>query len=718
MTAARHLVLGPLVRFAGEREATVWVARAGPVPGAASRRAGSGWAAFEPSFERVAELVRNLAAGAHGRPPATVVALSGDVHYSYLAEAARLRGPTRFHQAVCSSFRNPLTRRERRAHRFGLSAAGRAIGSLLARTAGVRRSRLSWRVTRGPWFENCLGSLDIEGGEIRFRIERCAAPRDRARPPALSTVALAWGAGAAHGDGLSTDGSEDIMIGSTTPMVPEALSALLQGGDGPALVTPGDAAPTRHDRLSADVDSLARRLAGVGVRRGDCVALVLPNGPEIVEAVLAVTAIGAAAAPLNPAYTHDELAFYLGDLHPRLLVLPFGSASTARGAAQEGVEIVDLVPTPGSAPALLLRGREVAPLGSFEPGTADDAALLLYTSGTTSRPKQVQLLQRNLTASARTIAEHYRLGRDDVSYCAMPLFHVHGLVASALAAFAGGGSIVLPRRLAPRRFWREARAAGITWLSAGPTLHAMLLEHRDAEGPPATLRFVRSCSSALPAALMRRAEEAYGVPMLEAYGMTEASHQLSSAPLPPAPRPAGSVGIATGTEIRIVDPGRRFLPDGEAGEVVVRGPGIMPGYRGNPEANAESFFDGWFRTGDKGVLERGYLRLEGRLKELIIRGGENIWPAEIEDVLKAHPAVADAACFGIPDETYGEEVGVAVSLSGTADERTLIDHCRNQLTAVKVPKRVFLLPEIPRTPTGKLQRRRIAESLLAEGPSP
>jgi acyl-CoA synthetase (AMP-forming)/AMP-acid ligase II len=270
-----------------------------------------------------------------------------------------------------------------------------------------------------------------------------------------------------------------------------------------------------------------------------------------------------------------------------------------------------------------------------------------------------------------------------------------------------GGTVVLPRRFSPRRFWQQARQHGITWLSAGPTLHQMILEKVDDEGAPETLRFVRSCSSALSPALMERSEQVYGAPMLEAYGMTEASHQMASNPLPPARRVPGSVGVATGTEVRVVDRQLRFLPDGSAGEVVIRGPGLTPGYLNNPQANAEAFFDGWFRTGDRGVLEDGYLRLEGRLKEMILRGGENISPAEIEDVLRAHPAVADAVCFGVEDEKYGEEVAAAVVLSGDVDEVLLRAHCRERLAAFKVPKTIHILPHIPRTPTGKIQRRRV-----------
>jgi oxalate---CoA ligase len=465
-----------------------------------------------------------------------------------------------------------------------------------------------------------------------------------------------------------------------------------------ALISAETAESISFADLGSAVGRTAGQLAAAGVRRGDRVAIVLPNGPALVELVFALAALGAAVAPLNPAYTRDEFAFYLGDLAPRLLLVPPGYAGAARAAAP--VETVDL-------DALAER-----PETPFEPGGPDDAALLLHTSGTTGQPKQVPLLQRNLVSSARTIAAFYRLGPDDVSFCAMPLFHVHGLVASVLAALASGGSVVIPRRLSARRFWPQARASGVTWVSAAPTLPQMLLDQRDAEGAPATLRFVRSCSSALSPSLMARAEGEYGVPMLEAYGMTEASHQMASNPLPPAPRITGSVGVPSGTEIEVVDRERRFLADGVAGEVVIRGPGVTAGYLANPEANAEAFFDGWFQTGDRGVLRDGYLYLEGRLKELIIRGGENVSPAEIEEVLRSHPAVTDAACFGVPDEKYGEQVACAVALAGEADERALLEHCRQRLTPVKVPKRLYVLSEIPRTPTGKLQRRRIAESLL------
>ncbi len=482
--------------------------------------------------------------------------------------------------------------------------------------------------------------------------------------------------------------------------MPDVLASLLGAGEPgrPALVTTDDGSAVTYAALAARVEARAARLAGAGVRRGDRVALALPNGPEVVELLLAIAVMGAAAAPLNPAYTRDEFAFYLGDIAPALLLLPAGRLPAAREAAHD-------IGTRVAGP------DDDGPTATIEDGQPDDTVLVLHTSGTTSRPKQVPLLQRNVMASARTIRDHYLLGPADVSMCVMPLFHVHGLVASVLATLQGGGTALVSRRFTPNQFWPVARRYGATWVSAGPTLHHMVLERDDGGGAPPSLRFARSCSSALSPELMRRAEGAYGVPMLEAYGMTEASHQMASNPLPPAARRPGTVGTATGTEIAVVDRAGAFLAPGTTGEVVVRGPSVTPGYLNNPEANAEAFFDGWFRTGDIGTFDDGYLRLEGRLKEMILRGGENISPLEVEQVLLAHPAVADAVCFGIADEKYGELVGAAVTLSQEADEPALIAHCRDHLAAFKVPEHVYVLDAIPRTPTGKVQRRRVAESL-------
>ncbi len=497
-----------------------------------------------------------------------------------------------------------------------------------------------------------------------------------------------------------------------TSSVPESLLAILHQGSGsPALVCPDDGTVVSHDGLASSVHRLAGLLAGLGVERGQRVAIVLPNGPEIVELLLAVAALGATAAPMNPGYTEAEYAFYLDDLDPGLLLVQTGKGAAVRAAAGER-RVADVSIQQGPL-RLSAAGSEVTVERPFTPGSPEDVALLLHTSGTTKRPKQVPLLQRNLMAAVRAIGAHYRLGEVDVSYCAMPLFHVHGLIASALAGLAVGGSVVTPRRLAQRRYWQQVSAHGVTWVSASPTTHQQLIEHGTASAPG--VRFVRSCSSALSPGLMDRLEKVYEAPVLEAYGMTEASHQMTANPLPPLPHRPGSVGVEAGAQVRIVDKAGRSVPAGHLGEVAVRGPGLTPGYLNDPQANAESFFDGWFRTGDRGLLDDGYLRLEGRIKELIIRGGENISPAEVEAVLKAHPAVADAVCFGIDDEKYGQVVGAAVVLKGETDGGQLRQHCRRSLADFKVPKVIHVVGKIPRTPTGKVQRNRIAARLAELG---
>jgi acyl-CoA synthetase (AMP-forming)/AMP-acid ligase II len=470
----------------------------------------------------------------------------------------------------------------------------------------------------------------------------------------------------------------------------------------PALCSRGDLHAITYGELEARATDLASQLRSIGVEPGTRVALVFSNGPELIQLLLGVASVGAIAAPLNPAYTATEYAFYLGEIEPGFVLLPPGDHAIVRRVAGRA-RIVDAV-CPGDGTVDL--GVRASASGR-SPASPDDVALLLHTSGTTSRPKKVPLLHRNLASSAVQIARHYGLTSEDVSYCAMPLFHVHGLVASVLATFAAGGTVVVPHRVGPRRFERDLSRYGVTWLSAAPTLLGMLLEGLPAaaDGAFPRLRFARTSSSPLPLRLLTRAEERVGVPVVEAYGMTEASHQISSNPLPPDRSVPGTVGIATGTELMVIE-----------GEVAIRGPGVMPGYLDDGESNKEAFVAGWFRTGDLGTIEDGYLRLTGRLKEMIIRGGENVSPYEVEQALLRHPAIEDAVCFGVPSEKYGEEVSAAVRCRAEVTERELVRHCREHLAAYKAPKTIRIVEAIPRTATGKVQRRKMAR-LLAEQPA-
>jgi acyl-CoA synthetase (AMP-forming)/AMP-acid ligase II len=422
------------------------------------------------------------------------------------------------------------------------------------------------------------------------------------------------------------------------------------------------------------------------------------------------------AAPLNPGYKEDEFRFYLEDTSARVLLLPPSGADEARRAAGDRVPV--LAVEMDAEGTVTVDGKTGG--RAYTAPQVDDVALILHTSGSTGRPKRVPLKHANLSISARNVAQSYALAASDVSLCVMPLFHVHGLVASTLATLATGGTVIVPGKFNPLSFWRIARDYGATWYSAVPTMHQLLLARAEPGSRPAgaeKLRFIRSCSASLPPQVMHDLEAAFGAPVLEAYGMTEAAHQMASNPLPPAGRKPGSVGPGTNVGISIRDAKGDVLPAGQPGEVCIHGPNVITEYENNPEANATSFFGDWFRTGDQGVLdEHAYLSLTGRLKEMINRGGEKIAPREIDEVLLAHPAVAEAVCFGAPHATWGEEVAAAVVLREgvSATESDILAHCRARLADFKRPKQVFITNAIPRTATGKIQRRLVAQAFSTQ----
>ena len=475
-----------------------------------------------------------------------------------------------------------------------------------------------------------------------------------------------------------------------------------------AIVVPEDNLKITYAELKRQVHDVARALAALGIGRGDRVGLALPNGLSVIVTFLAAAEAGT-AAPLNPAYREDEFRFYLEDTNAKVLLLPAEGADEARRAAGSAVPVVNVIVENG---VVTLEG--VTTRQAVTPATAHEPALILHTSGSTGRPKRVPLGHSNLRISAGNVAKTYALGPTDVSLCVMPLFHVHGLVASTLATLATGGTVVVPSKFTPLSFWRIARDHGATWYSAVPTIHQLLLARADKAARPAgaeKLRFIRSCSASLPPQVMHDLEAAFGAPVLEAYGMTEAAHQMASNPLPPAGRKPGSVGPGTGVRISVMDEQGQHMPIGDRGEVVIKGPNVITGYESNPEANATSFVDGWFRTGDQGVLDaEGYLTLVGRLKEMINRGGEKISPREIDEVLLAHPAVAEAVCFGVPHPTWGEEVAAAVVLREAATESDLMAYCKDRLADFKRPKQIHITETIPRTATGKIQRRLVAQA--------
>lgn len=484
-------------------------------------------------------------------------------------------------------------------------------------------------------------------------------------------------------------------------------------------------APDRSDLTYKGLLDLIERsvksINDLGVGRNDRVAIVLANGPEMATAFLAFAA-GATTAPLNPNYRADEYRFYLEDLKAKVLVVEEDSTSPSIEVAVElGIPVIRLHVGKDMAAGEfdIVAGQGASSGTPALPGFAqiDDVGLVLHTSGTTSRPKLVPLSQRNLVASALSVGATLKLGPVERSLNIMPLFHIHGLIAVVLSSLTSGASVYCTPGFNALKVFKWLADCKPTWYSAVPTMHQAILS-RASKNPDivagAGLRFVRSSSSSLPPQVMAELEETFGCPVIEAYGMTEATHQMASNPLPPAARKPGTVGIAAGPEVAIMDEQGNLLEKGATGEIVIKGDNVTAGYENNEQANIDNFTNGWFRTGDQGIMDdEGYLSITGRLKEIINRGGEKISPREVDEVLMDHPAVQQVVTFAIPHDKLGEEVAAVVVLreGAQAEENEIRDFTKEHLANFKVPKKIIFMDEIPKGATGKLQRIGLAEKL-------
>jgi acyl-CoA synthetase (AMP-forming)/AMP-acid ligase II/acetyltransferase-like isoleucine patch superfamily enzyme/acyl carrier protein len=495
----------------------------------------------------------------------------------------------------------------------------------------------------------------------------------------------------------------------------------MAGPEAVAISAPGRP-PSTYGALCTHVEQTARTLRALGVKRSDRVAMVLPNGPEMAVGFVAV-ASAAACAPLNPAYRVNEFEYYLSDVNAKALLVWSDLASPARTAATTlKIPVIDVKPARrGDAVVFELVGdAETSAHDTTTVPAPGDTALVLHTSGTTSRPKIVPLTHANICTSGLNIARTLKLTAEDRCLNVMPLFHIHGLIAAVVASLTAGASVICTPGFDAGRFFGWLETFRPTWYTAVPTIHQAVLAAASAHADIVArcrLRFIRSSSASLPPAIMAQLEKVFGTQVIEAYGMTEAAHQMASNPLAPLPRKPGSVGVAAGPDVAIMDESGRLLPAGETGEVVVRGPSITAGYENNGSANDAAFVDRWFRTGDLGRLDDdGYLFLTGRRKEIINRGGEKISPREVDEVLVRHPAVAEAIAFAVPHPTLGEDIAAAVVLRPEASASP--DHIREfaaaRLTPFKVPQQVLCVAAIPKGPTGKPQRIGLYERLVDE----
>lgn len=472
--------------------------------------------------------------------------------------------------------------------------------------------------------------------------------------------------------------------------------------DATAIIVPGKSnyLVVSYKQLSADISSFQQKLAKLGLTPQGAVSIALPNTYEFIVAFLASSWQRGIAAPLNAAYKQDEFEFYIDDLKSAIALVPQGSFAkdgpAVRAARKYNAAIAECYWNGKEVVLDVKDAGKLAGKGNQKVETAqpDDIALVLHTSGTTGRPKAVPLTHKNLTTTMRNIKATYDLSPKDRTMLVMPLFHVHGLLAGFLAPLYSGGSVIVPLKFSASEFWDDFITHKANWYTAVPTIHQILLKNPP-PNPKPEIRFIRSCSSPLSPTTFHLLEETYGAPVLEAYAMTEASHQMTSNPLPPAKRLPGSVGIGQGVEIRILDQEGKEVPQGSEAEICIRGENVTKGYLNNPEANKSSFTaDGFFRSGDQGKKDAdGYVIITGRIKELINKGGEKISPIELDNVLARHPKVSEAVSFAIPDELYGQEVAVAiVPKSGQKiTEEELKKWVGDKLAKFKVPKKVSLL---------------------------
>jgi acyl-CoA synthetase (AMP-forming)/AMP-acid ligase II len=502
-------------------------------------------------------------------------------------------------------------------------------------------------------------------------------------------------------------------------MNPSLSRMLAAAADDAVAITAPGRPPLTHGALRALQQRTLATLNALSIGRNDRLAIVLANGPEMATCFI-TAACGVATAPLNPAYRGDEFEFYLSDLNAKALVVEHDSTSPAIAVAQKlGVRILDLH-AGAAAGDFTLQPRDGGASTPTVPGglaQPDDVSMVLHTSGTTSRPKIVPLSQRNLCASAGNIARTLQFTPADRGLNIMPLFHIHGLIAGVLAPLAAGSQVFCTPGFNALKFFGWMDEARPTWYTAVPTMHQAILSRASKNAEVIArhpLRFIRSSSSSMPPQVIHELENVFGAPLIESYGMTEACHQMASNPLPPAVRKPGSVGIAAGPEVAIMGEDGTLLAQGEIGEIVIRGDNVTAGYENNAKANAEAFVQGWFRTGDQGVMDaEGYVSLTGRLKEIINRGGEKVSPREVDEILMDHAAVAQVVCFGMPHAKLGEEVAAVVVLreGHAATERELQDFVGQRAADFKVPKKILFMEEIPKGATGKLQRIGLAAKL-------
>ena len=478
-----------------------------------------------------------------------------------------------------------------------------------------------------------------------------------------------------------------------------------------------------YARFAAAVERAAAMLQSHGVTKGDVVSLLMPNSAEYIIAYFACWKLGALAGPVNSLLKDDETQFVMHNSEAKAVLVASEFRERIENIKGELPHLKSVITFDDEAEAT--RGY-----AGFQPASTpeacvpeacvpDDDAIIIYTSGTTGKPKGCLLTHGNLIANARQISEWLSFTESDRLLTIMPLFHMNAVSVTTMSALYAGGSSVISPKFSASKFWNVISDFQITSFGSVATMLSMLLNTYP-DGVPAglktdQLRFAMCGSAPVPAEVMKKFEETFNCPVIEGYGLSESTCRSTFNP-PDERRRAGSCGMTIGNEMKVVDDDDREVPDGELGEIVLRGENILKGYFKNPDANERAFRGGWFHTGDVGYRDKeGFFYIVDRKSDMIIRGGENIYPREIDEVLYEHPAVAAAATIGVPDPLYGEEVAAFIVLKNGTEvtEEQVINYCKSKLADYKCPKTVRFVEDIPKGPTGKLLKRELAKEFRA-----
>jgi len=483
--------------------------------------------------------------------------------------------------------------------------------------------------------------------------------------------------------------------------------------DKPFIIVPGESRTVTYHQLGVCTDRMENSLRQQGIGRGDKVSILLPNVPEYACALLGIMKLGAVANPLNIQLKPGELQYLLEHAESKLVVTSSNFLPVIQEVWRRWGKTLPIIDD-GCEVLYFNQITKSTSLANSEV-SAEDVAELIYTTGTTGKSKGVLISQNNILFGAQSIVAGHRLTENDRGLCLLPFFHVNAQMVNIFSCLLSGGSIILPARFSAEAFWPTLSNYQATWFNAVPTIYAILLNRPPQEAENLSLsrvQFGRSASAFLPILVKKTFEQRFNIPLIETYGITETTSQVTTNPREMNERKIGSVGREQGCQVRIVNREGQNLPNGHEGEIVVKGRNVMKGYYKDHEATTKVIRDGWFHSGDLGYKDdQGYLFITGRLKDTIIRGGENIQPREIDELLFGHPKIQDAATLGVTDPIYGEEVKsfVVISPGQECSEAELLDYCRQRLADFKCPKSISFLREIPKSPGGKIMKRRLVD---------